>query len=138
MRELQYDLLREDVFRIRVSGCAADYDIFVYTIDAIGGVRCCVVLPVRISEAFLAPMVDLANRINYQRLRIGNFEMHPEEGTPRWRVSIDVEGGTLVPRMVNNMIDAGLSACDRFWPALVAVGVPGSTREAAVGLVALS
>jgi len=40
--------------------------------------------------------------------------------------------------MVNNMIDAGLSACDRFWPELMAAGVLGSTPEAAVRLVALS
>jgi len=51
------------------------------------------VLLVRLSEAFRAPMVDLVNRIIHQHLLIANFSMHPDEGTPRWQVSLMWKAG---------------------------------------------
>jgi len=135
LRGWRYEQLRDDVIRLRVCGSAADYEIYLSAMQPIGVVRCFVVMPVRISAAFQTPAVDLINRFNHELLLIGNVEMQPDDGTPRWRVSLDVEGGDLVPRMVNNMLDAGISACDRFWPALMAVGVLGSAPESAMRLL---
>lgn len=52
---------------------------------------------------------------------IGNFEMDMETGDIRYKVSLDVEGGTVSTTMVKNMLIAGVSMVDRYHNGLMEV-----------------
>ena len=52
---------------------------------------------------------------------IGNFEMDYNDGEVRYKTSIDVEGGELSPKMIENMMQANLMTMDRYFPGLMSV-----------------
>ena len=131
-REWTFDIAGETAALVRVHGLATNYDIALSTFEELGVARCSFALHLYVAEPFRAAALDLINRINFGELLVGSFELEPESGRVRFRQSTDVEGGTLVPPMVHNLINAGMWACDRFWPALVAVGTLGTSPEAAL------
>jgi hypothetical protein len=130
-----FDDLGDGMIRARVHCKAADFEVFVSSLEEMRVVRCWVLMPVRIEEMWRGATVDLFNRINFGHLLLGGFELDPEDGAPRWRAALDVEGGELVTQMVHNLINAGLSLCDTFWPAVMAVSVLGTSPEAALRIV---
>ncbi len=65
-------------------------------------------------------VAEYLTRANYP-LIIGNFEMDFRDGEVRYKVSVDIEGGMLMPKMVENMISAGVRTADWFHPGLVSV-----------------
>ncbi len=67
-----------------------------------------------------AAVAEFLTRANYP-LIIGNFEMDFRDGEVRYKVSIDIEGGLLVPKMVENMISAGVRTADWFYPGFQSV-----------------
>lgn len=134
-REWVYDELAPGTVLARVRGDAANYDVFLGALESIAVLRCTIALHVYVTEAWRASTCDLINRINHGELVIGAFEMDPESGRLRWRLAYDVEDGVLSTTMVHNAIAAGLHACDRFFPALMAVSVLGTSPEAALKLV---
>lgn len=86
---------------------------------------------------FLAPeekrpaIAEALTRANYG-LPIGNFEMDFADGEVRYKASIDVEGGQLAPLMVTNLIDASLTTCEIYYPALLRVINDDVSPEAAI------
>ena len=131
-RKWTFDSAGETAALVRVHGLTTNYDVALSTFEELGVVRCSIALHLYAADPFRASMCDLLNRINHGELLLGGFEMEPESGRVRWRQAIDVEGGVLVPGMVHNLVNAGLWACDRFWPAIVAVGTLGTSPEAAL------
>lgn len=85
----------------------------------------------RIPEQARVPIAEFLARANYG-LRIGNFELDMSDGEVRYKVSVDVEGGALVPQMVKNMVAAGLSTFDHYFPGLMSVGFAGIDPKAAI------
>lgn len=134
-REWQYDGLAEHSLVSRVRGEAANYDVILTVHEDLDVLRCWVVFPVYVGEPWRAAACDLLNRINHDELLMGCFEMAPDAGRVRWRLGCDVEGGVLSTQMVHNILTAGLAMSDRFFPALMAVGVLGLSPEAALALV---
>jgi hypothetical protein len=65
-------------------------------------------------------VVDLITRINWGT-RIGGFQFDHSDGEIRYHAAIDVEGGTLVPKMFLNLLYANLSTTDRYFGAVMAV-----------------
>lgn len=131
-REWTMDTTGETSALLRVRGRATNYDFALSTFEELAVVRGSIGLHLYTAEPFRAAMGDLLNRINHDELLLGSFELEPELGRVRWRQAIDVEGGVLSTTMVHNLINAGFWACDRFWPALVAVGTLGTSPEAAL------
>lgn len=130
----RYDVLDGPLALARVRGTAANYDVFLSADEATEIVRCSVLMPVRIPPARHGAVCELLNRVNYVEVGLGAFDIDPSDGQPRWRQSMDVEGGLLGTAMVHNMVSAGLGYCDRVWGRLMAVafaGVdPGDAAEA--------
>ena len=77
-------------------------------------------LPVHAPEDKRAAMAEFLTRANYGMM-LGNFEMDYADGEVRFKTSIDCEGGTLVPRMIDNLLTNNLVSMDRFFNGLMAV-----------------
>ncbi|MCS6897925.1 MAG: YbjN domain-containing protein [Nitrospira sp.] len=75
-------------------------------------------LPVNTPEAKMAQMAEFISRAN-RGLRIGNFELDYDDGEIRYKTSIDVEGGELTPKMIDNLLRANLTAMDRYFPGFM-------------------
>lgn len=130
--QLRYEPLDGTAGFVRMRGVAANYDVLLSVDEAQQIVRCSTLMPVRIAEPRRAALCELLNHLNYTYVGLGAFDMDPEDGQPRWRQSFDVEGGLLGETMVLSMLNVGVACCDRFWAAILAVGVLELTPEAAL------
>ena len=52
-------------------------------------------------------------------MRIGNFELDFDDGEIRYKTSIDVEGGELIDKMIDNLLRANLTTTDRYFGGLM-------------------
>lgn len=75
-------------------------------------------LPVNVPMDKLGVAAEFVCRAN-QGMRIGNFELDFEDGEVRYKTSIDVEGGELAPKMIDNLLRANLSTMNRYFPGLM-------------------
>jgi hypothetical protein len=78
------------------------------------------ILPSNVPEDKRAAVAEFVTRANYG-LVIGNFEMDFNDGEVRYKTSIDVEGGDLTPKMIENLMQANLMTMDRYFPGLMGV-----------------
>ena len=81
-----------------------------------------------------APACELLMRANHG-LMLGNFDLDFADGEVRYKVSVDVEGGTLGTRMVQTMITIALDMHEMWYPPLMKVIYGGVTPEDAVAEV---
>jgi len=63
----------------------------------------------------VAEFLSRANR----GMRIGNFELDYDDGEVRYKTSIDVEGGELSNKMIDNLLRANLTTIDRYFSGLM-------------------
>ncbi|VTR96676.1 YbjN domain-containing protein [Tuwongella immobilis] len=75
-------------------------------------------LPVNASEERRSRVMEFITRANWG-MRIGNFELDLSDGEIRYKTSIDVEGGNLVNKMIDNLLQANLSTMDRYYNGLM-------------------
>ena len=78
------------------------------------------ILPSNVPEEKRPDVAEFVCRANYG-LVIGNFEMDFDDGEVRYKTSIDVEGGELTPKMIENLMRANLMTMDRYFPGLMVV-----------------
>jgi protein-tyrosine phosphatase len=71
-------------------------------------------------QASRAAVGELLHRLNWNQV-LGAFDMDLSDGQVRYRVAIDVEGGTLAATMVKNMVATGVGAVVQFGAAIAAV-----------------
>ena len=77
---------------------------------------------------------ELLMRANHGLL-FGNFDLDFSDGEVRYKVSVDVEGGTLGITMVHTMITTALDMYELWYPPLMKVIYGGVTPEDAVAEV---
>jgi hypothetical protein len=78
------------------------------------------ILPSNVSEDKRVEIAEFIIRANYG-LVIGNFEMDYGDGEVRYKTSVDVEGGELTPKMIENLMRANLMTMDRYFAGLMGV-----------------
>jgi len=88
------------------------------------------VLPPNATEEKRAVVAEFINRANYG-LIVGNFEMDYRDGQVRYKTSIDIEGGELTPKMIENIVYANLMTMDDYFPGFMEV-MYGAKEPAAV------
>ena len=74
----------------------------------------------KVAEAKRPAVAEFITRANYG-LYVGNFELDYSDGEVRYKTSIDMEGGELTTRMVDNLVNASVSTFDRYFPGLANV-----------------
>lgn len=80
-------------------------------------VMCFVYFPFVVTAEKKHDMAELVCRLN--RRVMGCYEFDLDDLLLRYRISIDVEGGELVPRMFENLRDSAVAVCDRDFPAMM-------------------
>jgi hypothetical protein len=78
------------------------------------------ILPSNVPEEKRVEIAEFVTRANYG-LVIGNFEMDYADGEVRYKTSVDVEGGELSPKMIENLMRANLMTMDRYFAGVMGV-----------------
>ncbi len=78
------------------------------------------ILPSNVPEEKRVEIAEFITRANYG-LVIGNFEMDYADGEVRYKTSVDVEGGELTPKMIENQMRANLMTMDRYFAGIMGV-----------------
>src|SRR5262245_4344882 len=75
-------------------------------------------LPVNAPDDRLMDVAEFVCRAN-RGMRIGNFELDFDDGEVRYKTSIDIEGGELTSKMIENLLRANLSTMNRYFKGLM-------------------
>lgn len=78
------------------------------------------VCPVNAPEDRRQVVAEFITRANYGMI-VGNFEMDFADGEIRYKTSIDVEGDTLTPPLIKQMVYANVIIMDRYLPGVMRV-----------------
>jgi hypothetical protein len=78
------------------------------------------ILPSNVPEEKRIEIAEFITRANYG-LVIGNFEMDYGDGEVRYKTSIDIEGGELTPKMIENLMGDNLMTMDRYFAGIMGV-----------------
>ena len=74
-------------------------------------------LPVNVPVDKMVAAAEFVTRAN-RGMRIGNFELDYDDGEVRYKTSLDVEGGELSSKMIDNLLRANLSTTNRYFAGL--------------------
>jgi hypothetical protein len=88
-------------------------------------------LPVEVPEEKRLLAAEYLTRANFG-MEIGNFEMDFSDGAVQFRTSIDIEGGELTPKMIQNLAYVNVTVTDQYLPGLVMVVEGDATPEEAI------
>ena len=89
------------------------------------------VLPVMVPPEKRVEVAEYLTRANFG-MEIGSFEMDFAEGTVQFRTSVDVEGGELTPKMIQNLSYLNVMITDQYLPGLVMVVEGDASPEEAI------
>lgn len=78
------------------------------------------ICPIRAPEELRTRVLELIARINY-RLVLGRFDLDIDDGQIIFTTAINVEGDTLTPALIRNLVYANLATMDRFLPSIFAL-----------------
>ncbi|MEJ7759260.1 MAG: YbjN domain-containing protein [Gemmatimonadaceae bacterium] len=128
----RYDTVNDNTAVVfRVAGAHIPHDFFISIDEELKTVVCYLNTTYRVPESIRPAVCELLTRANYG-LRVGNFEMDMADGELRYKASIGVEGGTLVPRMVHLLIASASGVFDIYYPAVMKVVYGNQTPEEAI------
>jgi hypothetical protein len=91
-------------------------------------------LPASVPPEKRQDIAEFIARVNFG-LVLGNFELDFDDGEVRFKTSIDVEGGDLTTKMVENLIYSNVLAMDRYFPGLMAVLYGNKSAQEALELL---
>lgn len=126
--------LTPGAFGMRVRQPRATYDLMLMADEETRLVSCYVTHSLRFPEPRLAALAEAIARANWG-FGMGSFDLDFDSGTLRFRTAIDVEGGALVPKMLDNMIGTSLYAMERFHEAFMRAAWGGASGREAVAQV---
>ena len=90
--------------------------------------------PIEVPPEKMADAAELVARLNNGHV-LGNLELDVDDGTMRFKTSVDVEGAELTEDLVANVVYANVASLDQMLPAITAVVVKGTRpRDAALAI----
>jgi hypothetical protein len=89
------------------------------------------ILPVEVPEEKRREVAEFLTRANFG-MEIGNFEMDFSDGSVQFRTSVDIEGGELTPKMIQNLAYVNVTVSDQYLPGLVMVVEGDASPEEAI------
>lgn len=96
------------------------YQMFVKIREDQRQVLCFGYIESKVPDEKRSKVAEVLTRANYGVL-IGNFELDMDGGELRYKTSVDVDGGQLTPKMVQNLIALNLGTLNRYAPAILSV-----------------
>lgn len=91
--------------------------------------------PVEVPPERMTDALELVARLNNGHV-LGNLELDVDDGTMRFKTSIDIEGAELTEDLVANVVYANVASLDQMLPAITAVVVKGTRPRDAVQAIA--
>ncbi len=116
---------------LSVSGRSTLYRCIAAADEALEQVAVLVVAPQRLPAPARVAACEYLMRVNFG-LRIGSFDLDFSDGEFRFRTALDVEGGLLVPRMVQTMLGYALATMDVYHDGALRVAFGGVPAEEAL------
>jgi hypothetical protein len=92
------------------------------------------VMPVNAPPEQRQTMAEFITRANYGMI-VGNFELDFDDGEIRYKTSIDVEGATLFPPLIRQVVYANVFIMDRYLPGLMSVLYGGKNAAEAIAAI---
>jgi len=120
-----------DVIKTGVNAKNASFRLIIYSMEEKDLLTVYVAQDNNVPENKRLLLAEFITRANYG-LNLGNFDMDMDDGELGYKVSADLEGGTLSRDMVGNMVGAGVSTMDQYYPGLMAVLFSNATPEEAI------
>jgi hypothetical protein len=80
----------------------------------------CAVIGSKVPAERRAAVAEFLSRVNFTFF-VGNFDVDFDDGRVRFRAGIDVEGGALADKMVENLFDLSAYAADAYHERLMQV-----------------
>ena len=121
----------EDELAIEIAGAWCDYRLW-FAWRADGGVlhfSCS--FDMRVPKDKRAEVYHLFGLVN-ERMWIGHFDLWSEEGWPMFRHTLLMRGTDPSRKQVEDLLDAALSECERYYPAMQYVIWGGKSAEEAM------
>lgn len=131
---LHYTTLSDCGVALPIRTDRARYDCTVTVDDCMRTVSCYVGICTAVFEDRRLALANALTRANHG-LRIGCFELDMDTGELRYRVGLDVGGGTLTPTMLQNIMAVAVSVSDRYHEALMQVIAGGADPRDAIAEV---
>ena len=117
--EWKYEILEgENVLRFHFKGSAGRLLCYADVDEEKDWVIFYSYLPVNTPPEKIQGMAEFITRAN-RGMRIGNFELDFDDGEIRYKTSIDIEGGELTDKMIDNLLRANLSTMNRYFPGMM-------------------
>ena len=113
-------------FAMRFQGTQAEWTCLAYPVEEDQQFVFYSIAPVRADEEHRAAVAEYLARANWG-LVLGNFEMDFDEGSIRYKTSIDVEGAALTGELIRHVVYANIQAMDRYLPGLMLVLADGAS-----------
>jgi hypothetical protein len=85
-------------------------------------------LPVNAPGEKIIEVAEFIARAN-RGMRIGNFELDYDDGEIRYKTGVDIEGGELTHKMIDNLLRANLSTMNRYFTGLMELIYGGRSPE---------
>ncbi len=120
-----------DVIKTGVNAKNASFRLIIYSVEEKDLLTVYVAQDNNVPDKKLLLVAEFIARANYG-LNLGNFDLDMEDGELGYKVSVDLEGGQLSTDMVGNMVGAGVSTMDQYYPGLMAVLFSNATPEEAI------
>lgn len=127
-------LAADGVLRLPFQGVAGNWVCYAQAREAQGQFVFYSVYPVLVPPAGRRAMSELLTRANYG-LVLGNFELDFTDGEVRFKTSLDVEGATLTPPLIQACVYANVIMMDQYMPGIVALLDEGLEPTAALARV---
>ena len=121
----------EDVIKTGVNANNASFRLIIYSLEEKDLLTVYVAQDNNIPTEKYAVVAEFITRANYG-LNLGNFDLDMDDGELGYKVAVDLEGGTLSTDMVGNMVGAGVSTMDQYYPGLMAVLFGNASPEEAI------
>jgi hypothetical protein len=133
-REIDHQIIGEDSVAGRIRTDKAAYELFMTVDEPRECLFCYLVFPTRAPERRRQAVAELLARANW-RLALGSLDLDFSDGDVRFRCAVDVEDGVLTPKMLENMVSAGVWTLDTYHDALVRVMISGEEPGTAFATV---
>jgi hypothetical protein len=120
-----------EVIKTGVNAKNASFRLVIYSLEEKDLLTVYVAQDNNVPSDKLLLIAEFIARANYG-LNLGNFDLDMEDGELGYKVAMDLEGGHLSTDMVGNMVGAGVSTMDQYYPGLMAVLFGNASPEEAI------
>jgi hypothetical protein len=134
-REIKYVAAGERGVLTNMRGDRGVYSICLQADSPEGYLLCVTRYGTYAPETRRTAVLDVLNRINYQRVAVGNFEMDFRDGEVGFRVALDTRIGPVSTVEVGAMVSRSMCVCDRYHDAILRVMLSGTDPEEALAMV---